>query len=162
MPQSQCASGFQEGLDDHVILQRHFYTAGFAVYITLGRTMTTLPHIQLQNQYGIPRDLASLIVERDRVCIYCKSEFAPIGPRGNRRASWEHIINDVNLITPENIAICCTGCNSSKSDKDLRTWLQTPYCKRNSISEETLAPVALAVLQLQIRRKSESSVQEDT
>ena len=91
-----------------------------------------------------------MVVARDRACIYCKNEFAPIGPKGNRRASWEHIINDVDLITLANIAVCCTGCNSSKGKKDLRTWLQSPYCKANSIGEHTLAPVALAALQLQI------------
>jgi hypothetical protein len=64
----------------------------------------TLPHIELRNQWRIPRDLAAFVAARDRVCIYCARAFAPIGPKGNRRASWEHIINDLNLITLENIA----------------------------------------------------------
>ena len=116
-----------------------------------------LPHIDTRNQWQIPRDLASLVATRDRVCIYCAKEFAPIGPRGSRRASWEHIINDINLITLENIAVCCVGCNSSKSRKELFTWLQTPYCSKNSISEKTLAPVALAALQLQRSVKRQDS-----
>ena len=115
-----------------------------------------LPHIHLRNPYRIPKDLASLVVARDRVCIYCQNDFAPIGPKGNRRASWEHIINDVNLITLENIAVCCTGCNSSKGVKNLRAWLLSPYCTMNSINAHKLAPVALAALQFQIRSDSET------
>ena len=43
---SQCASGFQEIFDVHVILQRHFYPAGFAVYISLDVKQTcSCPHL---------------------------------------------------------------------------------------------------------------------
>ena len=111
--------------------------------------ITTPPHIELRNQWRIPRELARLVASRDVVCIYCGNDFAPIGPKGNRRASWEHIINDVELITPENIAVCCVGCNASKGTKNLHVWLQSPYCAKNAISAETLAPVARAALALQ-------------
>ena len=121
---------------------------------------TTLPHIDLRNQWRIPRDLASVVTTRDRVCIYCANPFAPIGPKGNRRASWEHIINDVNLITFENIAVCCMGCNASKGTKDLRAWLRTTYCIKNSINENKLAPVALAALLLQLQRAPETPESE--
>jgi hypothetical protein len=69
-----------------------------------------------------------------------------MGPRGRRRASWEHIINDLALISPENIAICCVGCNGSKGTKSLQSWLLSDYCSKHSINESTLAPVARAAL----------------
>lgn len=56
-------------------------------------------------------------------------------------ASWEHIINDAKIITRENIALCCCGCNASKGQKQLSVWLQTPYCKERCISPETVAPI---------------------
>ena len=37
--------------------------------------------------------------------------------------SWEHLINDACIITRENIARCCVGCNASKGTKNLVEWL---------------------------------------
>ena len=109
--------------------------------------MNTPPtHIPLRNQWRIPRELALHVACRDLVCIYCGNEFAPIGPTGRRRASWEHIINDVGFVTAENIAVCCVGCNASKGTKSLSVWLQSDYCAKHSINETTLAPVAHAAL----------------
>ena len=87
---------------------------------------------------------------RDLVCVYCGNEFAPIGPTGRRRASWEHIVNDVELVSEDNIAVCCVGCNASKGTKSLKEWLQSVYCEKHSINESTLAPVALAALSRQL------------
>ena len=55
--------------------------------------------------------------------------------------SWEHIINDEKIITRENIALCCRGCNSSKGQKQLSIWLQSKYCKEHGITVESVAPI---------------------
>ena len=65
-------------------------------------------------------------------------------PRGAPRgaaATWEHIINDAKIITRENIALCCSSCNSSKGQKPLKIWLQSTYCKDRNISEDTVAQI---------------------
>lgn len=121
-----------------------------AVYVTRCGMNTPPPHIPLRNQWRIPKELALHVACRDRVCVYCGNEFAPIGPTGRRRASWEHIINDVELVTAENIAVCCVGCNASKGTKSLKDWLQSVYCARQNINESTLAPVARAALYRQL------------
>ena len=118
------------------------------------------PNVLLRNNYKIPKKLALAVAWRDRVCVYCGSAFSSIGPSGNRRSSWEHIINDQSLVTPENIALCCTGCNGSKGDMSLEDWLRTDYCAKNSVSELTLAPVALAALRLQQGAISANGVKE--
>lgn len=108
--------------------------------------MTTPAHIALRNQWQIPRELATQVACRDLVCIYCSNEFTPLGPFNRRRASWEHIVNDLTLITPENIAVCCVGCNASKGTKSLFIWLRSAYCAKHNINQGSLAPVALAAL----------------
>ena len=113
--------------------------------------MNTIPtHVALRNQWRTPRDLALHIASRDLACIYCGNQFSPIGPIGRRRASWKHIINDLALITEENIAVCCMGCNASKGTKDLHVWLQSVYCAANYINDATLAPVARSALLSQL------------
>ena len=107
---------------------------------------TSFPHILLRNQWGIPKELALHVASRDLVCIYCGNPFAPIGPSGRERASWEHIINDLTLITAENIAVCCVGCNASKGAKSLDLWLHSVFCVKHSINERTLAQVGRASL----------------
>ena len=37
----------------------------------------------------------------------------------------EHIVNDARIITRENIARCCFGCNASKGNRGLVAWLQS-------------------------------------
>jgi hypothetical protein len=113
---------------------------------TLGRMNTPPPHIPLRNQWRIPREIALHVACRDLACVYCGNAFLPIGPTGARRASWEHIINDVALVSEENIAVCCVGCNASKGTKSLSVWLQSAYCAKHGINESTLAPVARAAL----------------
>ncbi|MGY8837888.1 hypothetical protein [Pseudoalteromonas nigrifaciens] len=56
-------------------------------------------------------------------------------------ASWEHIINDASIITRENIALCCRGCNASKGQKTLSDWLESKYCKERGISPDSVAPI---------------------
>ena len=46
-----------------------------------------------------------------------------------------------SIITIDNIARCCSPCNSSKGKKLLADWLQSNYCKKKNINKDTVAPV---------------------
>ena len=86
----------------------------------------------MSNRWGIPSWLEKEICERDKVCVYCGIRMVDRVPKGNSRSSvatWEHIINDATIITRENIARCCTACNSSKGTKNLVDWLKSDYCQ---------------------------------
>ena len=93
------------------------------------------------NRWNIPDWLERAIIERDRCCVYCGVEFT--GKSGSRRdsPSWEHIINDARIITRENIARCCIGCNASKGTKNLVEWLESTYCKTRGITRGSVASV---------------------
>ncbi len=100
----------------------------------------------MRNRWNIPSWLERGVIERDCACVYCRTPF-PSGsaPRRNR-PSWEHIVNDARIVTRENIALCCIGCNASKGAKALSAWLQSNYCTRRGIGEHTVAPVVQAAL----------------
>ncbi len=83
--------------------------------------------------------------ERDRTCVYCGTLFA-MGNARRDRPSWEHIVNDASIVTRENIALCCIGCNASKGTKTLAMWLQSQYCLARGISSRSVAPIAQAAL----------------
>ncbi|MDX9688814.1 hypothetical protein [Halopseudomonas formosensis] len=95
----------------------------------------------MANNWNIPDWLEKEIRARDTVCVYCGNEFTPVKVSRRSAASWEHIINDASIITRENIALCCCGCNASKGQKSLSAWLQTKYCKDRGITPENVAPV---------------------
>ena len=95
----------------------------------------------MANNWNIPAHLEKAIRERDEVCVYCGTEFTPVRISKRSAASWEHIINDAKIVTLENIALCCCGCNSSKGQKQLSVWLQSKYCIDKGISAESVAPV---------------------
>ena len=98
------------------------------------------------NRWGIPQWLEAEVIGRDGRCVYCGSSFAGLdGPRRSR-ASWEHIINDAQIVTRENIALCCIGCNASKGARSLESWLSSRYCVARGISGESVAPVVQAAL----------------
>ena len=99
------------------------------------------------NRWNIPSSLAHEVIERDRCCVYCRVEFTI--QNGNRHAqpSWEHIINDARIITSQNIARCCIGCNASKGAKNLAEWLESKYCRTRGITRESVASVVRAVLE---------------
>jgi hypothetical protein len=93
------------------------------------------------NRWNIPAWLEQQTIERDRRCVYCNVSFeTPSAIRGDR-PSWEHIINDARIITPENIARCCVSCNASKGSKDLAIWIKSRYCETLGITVESVAPV---------------------
>lgn len=101
------------------------------------------------NRWNIPEWLEAEVRRRDRHCIYCGIEMELHVPQGKPRGTavtWEHIVNDASLISRENIALCCSACNSSKGQKRLADWLRTKYCKDRGITEQTVAAVAKAAL----------------
>ena len=95
----------------------------------------------MANNWKIPTWLEEEVRERDKRCVYCGVEFTL--PQVSRKSavSWEHIINDARIITRENIALCCCGCNASKSQKQLSVWLQSKYCIERGINCETVATI---------------------
>jgi 5-methylcytosine-specific restriction endonuclease McrA len=102
------------------------------------------------NPWSIPDELEKEVKERDKICIYCGVQMIQQMPtRGPRKtaATWEHIINDANIITRENIARCCVACNSSKGTKSLSDWLQSCYCKKKGINKDTVAEIVKVALE---------------
>lgn len=95
----------------------------------------------MSNNWNIPDWLEKEVKERDKTCVYCGVTFTPIKISKKTAASWEHIINDEKIITKDNIALCCFGCNYSKGQKQLSIWLQTKYCKEHGISPQSVAPI---------------------
>jgi len=98
------------------------------------------------NRWNIPTWLEQEVLARDTRCIYCAVEFAGIAIERRCRPSWEHIINDAKIITRENIALCCIGCNASKGARPLAVWLESKYCKSRGITAASIAEIARAVL----------------
>ena len=98
------------------------------------------------NRWNIPEWLEEEVLARDQCCIYCGVEFESGQVERRRRPSWEHIINDAKLVTRENIARCCVGCNASKGAKPLSTWLESKYCRSHGITPESISGVARAAL----------------
>ena len=102
------------------------------------------------NRWGIPQSLEKEILARDQNCIYCGVELHHKSSNTavrKARASWEHIVNDASIRTPENIALCCISCNASKGARDLKLWLNSKYCISRGITAQTIAAVARAHLQ---------------
>ncbi|MEK0451572.1 MAG: hypothetical protein RL088_3840 [Verrucomicrobiota bacterium] len=96
------------------------------------------------NRWNIPEWLESEVRQRDTKCVYCGVEMRNKVPRGSSRrsaATWEHIINDARIVNRENIALCCSACNSSKGQKPLLDWLQSAYCTVQGINEHTVAQI---------------------
>lgn len=98
----------------------------------------------MSNRWGIPKWLEDKVKKRDKHCVYCGIQMheKPL-KSGSRKAlaTWEHIINDASIITEENIARCCASCNSSKGTKDIINWLNSSYCKKEGITEKSVANV---------------------
>ena len=95
----------------------------------------------MANNWNIPDWLEKEVKKRDKKCIYCGVEFEASKIFKKSAASWEHIINDAKIITRENIALCCCGCNASKGQKPLSVWLKSKYCKDRGITVDTVAPI---------------------
>jgi 5-methylcytosine-specific restriction endonuclease McrA len=101
------------------------------------------------NRWAIPEWLENEVRERDRKCVYCRIPMIELpAADGSRRsvATWEHIINDASIVTPENIVRCCASCNSSKGTKELSVWIESSYCKQRGIGRDTVADVVKQAL----------------
>jgi hypothetical protein len=70
-------------------------------------------------------ELAKEVIRRDEDCVYCRQPF--VGPDGpaRGRASWEHIVNDLPLVSRSHMALCCVGCNASKGTLTRANWLES-------------------------------------
>jgi len=95
----------------------------------------------MANRWGIPKHVEDIVKERDSKCVYCGIEFDENSKSRRSKPSWEHIVNDIRINDIDNISLCCMSCNASKGAKLLEDWLQSDYCKRNEIKEETVAQV---------------------
>ena len=93
------------------------------------------------NRWNIPKWLEDLVIERDRVCVYCRVDFAQRTSDRRAKPSWEHIVNDAKIITLQNIARCCVGCNASKGAKNISVWFQSEYCTTRGIGPNSVAQV---------------------
>lgn len=93
----------------------------------------------MANNWNIPAWLEQEVRERDKKCVYCHVDFTSVKISRKTAASWEHIINDAKIITRENIALCCCGCNASKGQRQLSAWLQSKYCQKHNINKDTVA-----------------------
>ena len=98
------------------------------------------------NRWNIPDWLEREVIGRDRSCVYCGVAFTGREASRLHHPSWEHITNDARMITRENIARCCIGCNASKGKKNLVAWLTSPYCAARGISVESVASVVRSYL----------------
>ena len=101
------------------------------------------------NNWKIPDWLEREVIERDRNCVYCRIECGSLRETRKSIATWEHIVNDARIINRENVARCCSSCNSSKGTKKLSDWLESKYCKKRGITEDTVAEVVRRALALQ-------------
>jgi len=99
------------------------------------------------NRWGIPAWLEDEVIARDGRCVYCGIEFAIGESRRGRKASWEHIVNDVTIVSAANIARCCVSCNASKGAKPLDLWLESSYCEQRGINIASVADVVKSHLQ---------------
>ncbi len=99
----------------------------------------------MANKWGIPKEVEQVVLERDKVCVYCGVVFTS---DRKFKKSWEHIINDVSIATIENITLCCVGCNASKGAKLLQDWIDSPKTQKRGISRATLSPIVLKALKL--------------
>ena len=93
------------------------------------------------NRWNIPDWLEREVRDRDRNCVYCRSEFLSSSDERKSMATWEHIVNDAKIVNRDNIARCYFSCNSSKGTKTLSDWLNSDYCKTRGISPATVAEV---------------------
>lgn len=103
--------------------------------------MLCVKKIAMANNWNIPAWLEAEVRARDKDCVYCGTPFTLSKISKKSAASWEHIINDEKMITRENIALCCCGCNASKGQKQLSVWLQSKYCKEREITKKSVAPI---------------------
>ena len=95
----------------------------------------------MANRWGIPKNVEELVKQRDSSCVYCDTQFTIPAISFKSKPTWEHIINDIRINGPENIALCCGSCNASKGSKLLEDWLKSKYCITKGITINTVSIV---------------------
>jgi hypothetical protein len=69
------------------------------------------------NRWNIPAWLEAEVLARDLRCVYCGVAFAVGGPSRRHRPSWEHIINDAQIVSRENIARCACRAIQARASR---------------------------------------------
>lgn len=99
-----------------------------------------------KKNFGIPADVLSEIMKRDRECVYCHKLMINPYDMENRRDSVtiEHLSPDPPFhwsdgMRADNIVLCCGSCNSSRGAKKLIDWFKSPYCIAGNINANTVA-----------------------
>ena len=96
------------------------------------------------NRFGIPAETEERIRARATRCVYCRKQFS----RASRKdmPSIEHLHETPPFywqegLKEDGLAVCCCSCNSSRGNKSLQSWFQTPYCTRRDvpINSDTVA-----------------------
>lgn len=95
----------------------------------------------MANRWGIPRSVEEIVKTRDTSCVYCGISFVNTIATHKTRPTWEHIINDIRINGPDNIALCCGSCNASKGTKLLTDWLNSKYCLAKGITKDNVAAI---------------------
>ena len=98
------------------------------------------------NRWNIPKILEVAVRARDTHCVYCGIKFSTDKTDRKNTATWEHIINDETIITPENIALCCCSCNASKGTRLLEDWINSAYCIKKNINYNTVSKIIRVAL----------------
>jgi len=101
----------------------------------------------MSNRWGIPKEVELFVIERDKTCVYCGVAFTNPNEYRKTMQTWEHIINDIRINGPENIALCCCSCNASKGTKKLQDWFKSKYCISKGISIHSVALVVRKFLE---------------
>ena len=95
----------------------------------------------MANRWGIAKEIEELVKKRDVNCVYCGISFTESLSSHKTKPTWEHIINDIKINGPENIAVCCRSCNSSKGTKLINDWLNSKYCITKGITIHSVSSV---------------------
>ena len=95
----------------------------------------------MSNRWGIPKEVETLVLNRDLNCVYCGILFNDSDNNRKTRRTWEHIINKIEINGADNISLCCGSCNASKGNKLLAEWLKSKYCESKGINKDTVALV---------------------
>jgi hypothetical protein len=99
-----------------------------------------------KKNFGIPDDVLSEIMERDKKCVYCHKVmiYPYIGKNAKDSATIEHLSPDPPFhwsdgMQASNIVMCCGSCNPSRGAKQLADWFNSAYCLAGNINENTVA-----------------------
>jgi|GEM_PF-1112622 len=59
----------------------------------------------MANRRRIPKEVEEFVKRRDLSCVYCGISFTNEVVTHKTRPTWEHIINDIRINGPDNIAL---------------------------------------------------------